>query len=181
MIVGLMRHYHIGTVPGTFPLFFTPQDFLAYLYALDQTQALLPAVRPAVSKDFETCMTSDLPRALDTARHAYHGPAILIPELRELPVSPVTSLPVRLPLWLWLGLGRLAWLAGHGSQLPAKQEYLDGIRSVTDRILDTGCPSLLVVSHGISLYFLRRELRKRGFKGPGRRIPARGEVLLYER
>ena len=50
-----------------------------------------------------------------------------------------------------------------------------------DEILSHGDESILVVSHAMVMIQMRRELLRRGFRGPSFGIPAHGVLHLFER
>ncbi|OGR39729.1 MAG: hypothetical protein A2051_05140 [Desulfovibrionales bacterium GWA2_65_9] len=180
MKIGLARHYDVNVRrPGTGCLL-TPRQFIEFVQAYDGATCIKPQSRLDTGQ-FSACLSSDLPRALHTAEHMHSGRITVTPELRELAIHPFTQRHVRLPLFLWLIFGRLAWLLSHKSQVESKRLLSQRVGRVVDAIVNSGNADILIVTHGITMYFLRKELRRRGFKGPGWRIASKGVVLLYER
>jgi broad specificity phosphatase PhoE len=102
--------------------------------------------------------------------------------LREVRPYPVfTSRDFRLPLQLWSILARLAFAVSHRSQLESKASFEKRIKLVCDEMLSHGDENVLVVSHGMVMMQMRRELLSRGFRGPRFGIPAHGTLYLFER
>jgi broad specificity phosphatase PhoE len=129
---------------------------------------------------WKRCFTSDLLRAEKTAKKIYNENFIKMEKLREIQPAPLFRRNVKMPLFLWAALIRVTWLINHKSQKQNKQNVLERIGAVLDEILSLEGEDVLVVTHGALMIFIRKELVKRGFKGPRLKTPANGKVYIYD-
>ena len=179
MKIGILRHYEVASgLPGRFT-WMTPEQFSAWLVEYELSEVHIPDNRPDL-RDFSLCYASDAPRALATAHHAFPGKVTPTDKLRELVVLPPTKRNIRLPLMFWLILGRLAWAFSHASQIETKPMLHSRIHSFFDEEVTPQNGNILIVSHGAFLIFFRRELMRRGFKGPEFKVPANGQLYVFE-
>ena len=126
------------------------------------------------------CYASDLSRAQTTARVMYRGEIITHSGLREAEFAPFATGDLRLPVWVWRSLIRLAWMSGHASQRPLRDEFFSRVRSVVD-LIESQQEDLLIVSHAGMMFYLRKELLRRGFRGPGFKIAGHARLYVFER
>lgn len=130
--------------------------------------------------EWKKCYSSDLTRAKITAEKAFSGNIIYLEELREVPLTPFFKKNVRLPLFLHLIFIRIAWLLNHPTQKESKQNVLKRIHKVLDEVLETG-EDVLIVGHGGIMIFMRKELIRRGFKGPKFKRPENAKLYIFEK
>ena len=100
--------------------------------------------------------------------------------MREAETLPFATGRLRLPLWGWRWVFRLAWLTGHKSQRPARDDLHRRVRALTD-LLEAEPVDTLVVSHAGLMHYLRKELLRRGFQGPGFGLAEHGRLYVFER
>jgi len=74
----------------------------------------------------------------------------------------------------------LAWLTGHQSQRPARDDLHRRVRAIVDQ-LEAEPGDTLVVSHAGVMFFLRKELARRGFRGPRFRLAEHARLYVFER
>jgi len=74
----------------------------------------------------------------------------------------------------------MAWLFNHKSQPVSKRELQTRISDTLDKILSSK-ENTLIVSHGGVMMLLRKELLRRGFRGPEFKIANNGELYLFEK
>lgn len=70
--------------------------------------------------EWDKCYCSDLPRALETAKHIYEGEIYKTKLIREVPLRPFIKTKFRFSHMFWSIFGRLAWLFSHKSQTESK-------------------------------------------------------------
>ncbi|SDN27819.1 Histidine phosphatase superfamily (branch 1) [Fictibacillus solisalsi] len=178
MRIGLMRHFKVtrGYPSGLF----SSQDLLKWVDEYDASEVEESEVELG-GVDWKTCYSSNLSRAEITARRVFKGEITFLDELREIKLSPFFRSNIRLPLPVHLLFIRMAWLMKHPSQNPGKQEVLQQISNTVDRITAHQEDDVLIVCHGGVMMFMRKELLKRGYKGPqlGRHIE-HGKVYVFE-
>ena len=129
---------------------------------------------------WQRCFSSDLKRAYATAQAAYSEAIIQTPLLREVETLPFATGRLRLPLWAWRWVFQLAWLTGHKAQRPARDDLHRRVRAIAD-LLEAEPVDTLVVSHAGMMHYLRKELLRRGFRGPNFRLAKHGWLYLFER
>ena len=177
MRIGLVRHFR---VTEAWPAgWLTSNDLQQWRQRYEASE---PVVGPInVSRvAWQRCFSSDLKRARVTAQTAYAGHIIQTPLLREAEMLPFRTGRLRLPVSAWQWIFRLAWLTGHPSQRPARDDLHRRVREMAD-LLEAEPVDTLVVSHGGVMVFLRKELLRRGFQGPGFRLADHGRLYLFER
>ena len=126
----------------------------------------------------ETVLSSDLPRALETAllmTEKTREQMQISPLYREVPLPRFKNTERRLPVPALFALSRLGWLTGTMQCEEGRAASLVRVRQTAD-ILEGLCrenkiPALF--SHGFFLLLLGRELRHRGWlaAGPGMKKP----------
>ena len=115
-------------------------------------------------------ISSDLPRALDTAV-LYSGlkseQIEISPLFREIPLGRFRNPRWKLPSWSLLTLVRLGWLTGWMPCEESRKQTRQRVRSAADllesRVKEYG--ELALYAHGFFLWLLIKELRRRGWQG----------------
>jgi broad specificity phosphatase PhoE len=179
MKVGLVRHFKVkkGYPKKTF---ITTNELIQWFEEYD-TADIEDGEIELCGIEWKRCFASDLPRAVKTAEKIYSGNIVKMKELREIPVYPIFKRNVKLPFLLWAILVRAAWLVNHKSQLESKTDCIKRIGAVLDDILSQSEEDVLIVSHGALMMFMRKELVKRGFRGPAFKTPENGKLYIFER
>lgn len=54
------------------------------------------------------------------------------------------------------------------------------IRQALDTILQQGNEDVLIVSHGALMMYMRKELIRKGFRGPSFSTPKNGQLYIFE-
>lgn len=176
MKIGLLRHFKVTL--GYPAKFVTSQELLSWQQEYNESSIEEVGIDHQGQK-WSKCYSSDLPRAKTTAYKAYDGDIIFLEELREISIYPVIPSDLRLPLWLHVSLIRIAWFFGHKSQRESKQEVIARINKVLDQAMELG-EDVLIVGHGGIMMFLRKEMLKRGFKGPKFNKPENALVYIFD-
>jgi broad specificity phosphatase PhoE len=177
MRIGLVRHF-----PVTEPW---PRGWLTSS-ELQQWRGRYDAAEPIVGPievravAWQRCFSSDLKRAYITAQAAYAGTITQTPLLREVETLPFATGRLRLPLWGWRWVFRLAWLTGHKSQRPARDDLHRRVGAIADLLEQEPVDTLVVAHAGIMLY-LRKELLRRGFQGPDFKLAEHARLYVFER
>ncbi|RUS46225.1 histidine phosphatase family protein [Cohnella sp. AR92] len=178
-MIGLIRHFKVLHKPQR--RWMTGPQFTRWVEQYDQG-----AIRsvPLASSDIEwdVCYCSPLSRATRTAAFLFDGPLIVSDHLREIGIHAVSGARIRMPLTLWLGLARLAWLFSHRSQVEGKKN----VRLRAERIIDEierryPSSNVLIVSHGAFMRVLDKALHSRGYSGRTDLPPRNGKLYLFRR
>jgi broad specificity phosphatase PhoE len=175
--IGLIRHF---PVTEDWPSGWrTSADLQAWRERYDLAAAIVGEFDVG-DVSWTVCLSSDLPRAMETARAAFHGPIESTPLLREVELAPFQTGKLRLPIPAWKWLFRLAWMTGHKSQRAGRDDFRQRVNAVADR-LENCKQDTLVVSHAGMMAYLSRELLRHGFVGPKLRVAKHATVYVYER
>jgi len=175
--IGLVRHYKVDQ-PYPAARFVSGDDVAKWFVAYD----VAPIVEGRTDLGgvaWERCVSSDLPRAVRTAELLFPGPGRVErrAELREIPLPPVSG-KLRLPFWWWAAWARLSWkLHRDGREQMALAERR--VRAVLDEVLRGPERNVLIVSHGALMLQMRKELARRGFRGPRLAYPENGKLYVY--
>ena len=177
MRIGLVRHF---PVQEAWPSgWVTSDDLQQWRERYDAAHVQIgPIDVRAVA--WQRCFSSDLKRASVTAQSAHSGTILQTPLLREVETMPFATGQLRLPLWGWRWVFRLAWLTGHKSQRPARDDLHRRVRAMAD-LLESEPVDTLAVSHAGIMHYLRKELLHRGFQGPGFRLAEHARLYVFER
>jgi broad specificity phosphatase PhoE len=130
--------------------------------------------------DWQACISSDLPRAAITARAVFAGDIEQTALLREPEFAPFGTGNVRLPVWAWRWLLRLAWMTGYRSQRACRDDFRHRVGTIADRVCGMD-RDVLLVSHAGMIAYLSAELRRRGFAGPKVRIAKHATAYVYRK
>ncbi|WP_094605537.1 hypothetical protein SPSIL_013140 [Sporomusa silvacetica DSM 10669] len=180
MKIGLVRHFEVEyQLPSKLKLM-TPNQFKQWLYEYEISDIKESRVEPSSIK-WEKCFSSDLPRAVKTAQKLFAGQIIETKALRELAIFPPTNRNIKLPILLWLFLGRMAWMLSDKSQVESKLMFDERLKYILEEIILKEDDDVLLVSHGFLMIFLRKELLKRGFKGPNFKRAENGKIYVFEK
>lgn len=98
--------------------------------------------------------------------------------LVEVPIKSFIYTKFKLPKWLWLFVGRLAWFFNL-KQLETKEETNERIENFIQN-LDMNS-NILIISHGFFMILLLKKLKKIGYRGDIRRRIGNGKVYILEK
>ena len=179
MRLGLIRHFPVKLpLPRSWE-WLTAEELERWGTAYDASDVeTFPLDLGAVP--WARCLSSDLKRARITAEAAQAAPVEPLPLLREAEILRFGTGSLRLPALAWRWTLRLAWLTGHRCQRAARDAFMVRVRAVAD-LLDEAQEDTLVVSHAGMMMFLRKELLKRGFRGPRFGIAKNAKLYVFER
>ncbi|MEK3794203.1 histidine phosphatase family protein [Paenibacillus sp. FSL R7-0204] len=187
MKLGLIRHFKVDLKPQR--TWLTGEQFNQWV----QEYELAPIQAPEHEiggQRWTLCLCSDQERAVLTASYFEARKFVYTELLREISVTAprlktIRLSGLRLPVNLWLVLGRLFWSVGHSSQAESKAAVLRRADKVIDSLLiddeasaQEGC--VLIVSHGAFMKILDRRLRRRGYEAERMRYPRNGQIFMYE-
>lgn len=180
MKVGLVRHFEVECRLPSLGNLMTPSQFQQWLHEYEMSDIKDGKVEPS-KIIWDKCYSSDLSRALKTAQKIYSDQIIETNALRELVICPPTNRNIKLPVLLWLLLGRIAWMLSHKSQIENKLMFKERVKFIMEELILKNEKDILIVSHGFLMMFLRKELLKHGFKGPSFRTPDNGIIYVFEK
>ena len=179
MKIGLVRHFKVlKDYPYTVRIV-SQNQILEWFNEYDRADVEASTAKLGEVK-WDVCFTSDLHRAKKTAEMIYKGRIIEKEDLREFKMYPIFKHNVHLPFLLWHVLIRLAWYFNFKSQVLHKTESLNKVKAFVDEIMNADWENILVVSHAALMLYLRKELAKRGFKGPRFGKAENGKLYVYE-
>jgi len=180
MKVGLVRHFAVDyECPHRWQLM-TPEQFVNWVNEYNKAE-VIPKKCELNSTVWDKCYSSDLPRAIKTAQALFDGEIVEAKMLREVVIYPPTTKNVKLPLALWLAMGRIAWILSHESQMETKKDFEQRLSGIVEEMILKERGNILLVSHGFLMIFLRKELVKLGFNGPNFKVPCPGKLYIFEK
>lgn len=174
MKIGLVRHFKVKCPHKTM---MTSKEFREWSEKYEHARVMKKEVN-MYGINWDVCYSSDMERAVTTAKEVYSGKVTIDKLLREVDNMPfVHSERLKLPFPVWHVCGRLAWFFKSKSQP-------ESIRSTRRRIkkflkqIDWDAENILIVSHGFLIFNITWELFRLGFVGKSIRRVKNG--LLYE-
>ncbi|MCX7711428.1 MAG: histidine phosphatase family protein [Clostridia bacterium] len=175
MKVGLVRHFRVlKDLPDK--KWVTSREIAQWFEEYDTADIEIGEV-DLFGVDWQQCYSSDLPRAVGTAQTIYQGNRIELKELREFQLNTAAKDNLRLPFILWAVIVRIRTFASR----KYTSEFEKQIAGALDEILGKLDENVLIVSHAFTMMFLKKELKKRGFKGPEWKRPENGKLYIFER
>jgi len=177
MRIGLVRHFPVEQqFPGGWK---TASELQQWRQQYDASP-IISGPANLGSYKWPKCMSSDVERAIVTAKALFEGPVEQTMLLREPDFATFGTGGLRLPVGLWRWVLRLAWATGHKSQRTCRDDFRRRVKSAAD-LLESRATDILVVSHAGMMAYLSEEIRRRGFTGPKLRIAQHAKLYLYER
>ena len=178
MKIGLVRHFRVSR---GYPQqrFINSHDLVKWVKEYDESDVEENPVDLG-QVQWKVCYTSDLSRARTTAETIYSGPINETEKLREIEIVPPFKGAFKLPLFLHLIFVRLAWWFKHSSQPESKNQTQARLDEILAKAEEEG-KDCLIVSHEAVMDIMRRNLRKRGYKGPYFKIASNGKLYVFEK
>ncbi|KRG09430.1 histidine phosphatase family protein [Lederbergia galactosidilytica] len=178
MQLGLVRHFNVNHQKPS--RWLTADQFRQWVKHYDEAP-IGQAENLEGKLDWELCFTSDLSRAVQTAKSLCNCEMIETPLLREIPLTAFSQKKCKLPLALWTLCGRVAWFYSHSSQEETRKDTIRRAEEFIEFIKSSSKNRILIVSHGFFLMELSRALVKAGFTGKNKWHYKNGELLLFEK
>lgn len=177
MTIGLVRHFKVNCTANSF---MTAGEFEDWVKKYDNSDVI---VNKFVTKDikWDKCFSSDLSRAIKTARAIFTEDIMITQLLREVPISPICKTNLKLPYIFWCIFGRAAWHFHHQSQVEVKRATQKRAIEFLDGILNGNNNNVLIVCHGFFMRTLQKELKRRGFSGAHIIKPKNSTLYLFEK
>jgi broad specificity phosphatase PhoE len=179
MKIGLVRHFKVLQDYPYVIKMVSQSQILEWFNEYDRADVEASSTEMGGMK-WDICFTSDLHRARKTAAMIYKGRIIEKEDLREFKMYPIFKKNVRLPFLFWPVLIRVAWYFNLKSQIGHKLESLKKVKEFVDEIVSADWENILIVSHAALMMYLRKELIRRGFRGPKFRKAENGRLYVYE-
>jgi broad specificity phosphatase PhoE len=176
MRIGLIRHFPVDMPPPG--RWMTSAELEEWQDSYDDAEVKIVPCDPG-GTEWPSCISSDSMRAIVTARTVHGGDFHRTALLREPRVAGFGTGNLRLPLWAWRLVLRLAWMTGHRTQRSSRDDFKQRVATVAKQLRDSNVDTL-VVSHAGMMIFLGKELRRSGFAGPKMRIPQHALVYVFE-
>jgi len=177
MRIGLIRHFRVEQpLPSGW---ITAGELHSWRTRYDSAH-VIPVPLNLGAEVWSACLSSDLDRAIATAKAAYAGEIKVTPLLREPELAEFRTGRLRLPVPIWRWVLRFIWMTGHRSQRQCRDDFRFRVSTLADA-LEIRDADTLVVSHAGMMAYLSVELTKRGYVGPKLRIPDHAHLYVYEK
>ncbi len=176
MKIGLVRHFKVKCPHKTL---MTSREFREWSEKYEHAGVIKKDVNMYGTK-WDACYSSDMQRAVTTAKEVYSGKVIIDKLLREVDNMPfIHSEKLVLPFPVWHICGRLAWFFKSKSQPESIRGTRRRIRMFL-RQIDWKQDNILIVSHGFLIFNITWELFRMGFIGKKVRRVKNGILYEYE-
>ena len=175
MRIGLLRHFKVDCPHKRM---MTSEEFREWSEKYEHSRILKKHVE-MYGIDWDICYSSDIPRAVATAKEVYSGNIYVDKLLREVDNAPfIHTEKLRLPFELWHVCGRFAWYFKSKSQPESIVGTRKRIRAFL-RSIDWSQDNILIVCHGFMMFNICLELFRMGFKGTKLRRVRNGMLYQY--
>jgi broad specificity phosphatase PhoE len=167
----LMRHFKV--LDSTAPMLDSMKyDEWVKLYdntELDYTSISLP--------DVDEVYVSDLNRAIKTSEFLNLNSAVM-KDLREVESKAFVSTKIKLHKNIWLSVDRLLWFFNL-RKIENKRDTIFRAKKVANSLIDKQ-GKILIISHGLFMKVLARELNALGYIGKLDKRPQNNKVYAFE-
>lgn len=173
MKIALIRHFKV-LYPCKLFKFMSSKEFKQWQNGYNTAEVKENPVY--IDKEqWQVCYSSDLPRALHTAKIVYENEIIETKLLREVEILPLFNINIRLPFILWDTLGKIGWYFF--------RKHIDDKRACDfiSNVLIEDKKNILIVSHGAIMWRLRKVLIYKGFTGPRFTRAKNGHLYIFEK
>ena len=176
MKIGLVRHFKVDC-PHKF--WMTSEDFREWSEKYEHAGVIKNRV-DMYGVQWDICYSSDLERAVKTAKEVYSGNIYLDQLLREVDNAPfIHTEQIRLPFPIWHFCGRLAWFFRSKSQPEGIHDTRRRVRRFFSH-MDWSKDNILIISHGFLIFNFVFELFRLGFVGKEVHRVRNGLLYIYE-
>lgn len=176
MKIGLVRHFKVNC-PHKYMM--TSEEFREWSEKYEHAGVIKNRVN-MYGITWDICYSSDLQRAVTTAKEVYSGNIYVDKLLREVDNAPfIHTEKFRLPFPVWHFCGRLAWFFRSKSQPENIRDTRKRVRRFF-RHIDWSKDNVLIVSHGFLIFNFIFELFRLGFKGKEVHRVKNGLLYIYE-
>ncbi len=176
MKIGLVRHFKVNCPHKNM---MTSGEFREWSEKYERAGVIKNKVN-MYGINWDICYSSDLPRAVATAREVYSGNIYVDRLLREVDNAPfIHTERLRLPFPVWHFFGRLAWFFRSRSQPENVRDTRRRVQRFV-RQIDWSKDNVLIVSHGFLIFNLIFELFRLGFVGKEVHRVKNGILYIYE-
>jgi broad specificity phosphatase PhoE len=142
----------------------------AYDLAGIQPGCLPPATLVRIAANATHIVTSDLPRAIESAERVARGRAMRVSDLLREASLAIPYWPTRLPLNAWAALIHLGWLYRVVRRMDADRAQRARASAAADMLsgIVADGSTVLVVTHGVFRVLLEKQFLRRGWTSVGR-------------
>ena len=175
MRIGLLRHFKVDCPHKKM---MTSKEFREWSEKYEHSGIIKKHVE-MYGIQWDICYSSDIPRAVATAKEVYSGNIRMDKLLREVDNAPfIHTERLRLPFEVWHICGRLAWYFKSKSQPESIIGTRKRIRAFL-RSIDWSQENILIVCHGFMMFNICLELFRLGFHGTKLRRVKNGFLYQY--
>ncbi len=176
MKIGLVRHFKVHCPHKSM---MTSEEFREWSEKYERAGVIKNKVNMC-GVSWDICYSSDLQRAVTTAKEVYSGNIYIDKLLREVDNAPfIHTERIKLPFGIWHFCGRLAWFFKSKSQPENIKQTKKRVRRFIKQ-LDWTKDNILIVSHGFLIFNFIFELFRLGFVGKGVHRVKNGIIYIYE-
>lgn len=147
------------------------KQFNKYRYEYDQStiDPAYPPPQTVVNIIGNAChyVSSDLRRARDSSTMLQFSNTVFYKSLREAEMPKTGLTEISMPLIVWMVLSRIKWRMGMtGDTSESRQAFFTRIQNICEFLHQTSTEkqSIAVMSHGITIHYLKQALTDKGWR-----------------
>ena len=178
MKIGLVRHFKVKCKPKQKWLYL--RQFYEWIEAYDNSEILYPN-NFGYNDSWDICFSSDLRRAKLTAEFIFDGLIIKTKDLREVDIIELKNIGIKMHYIILLIINRVLWFISGKLQDKNIQHTIARAKNFLDIIETSEYSKVLIVSHGLFMKFLDKELKQRKYRGKMELIPKNGKIIIYDK
>ena len=178
MKIGIIRHFKVNYKPKL--RWMDSEQFDKWIEEYNNSE-IIPLNNIGNNGDWDICFSSDLKRAEYTAKLIYDGIIIKTKDLREIGIKTFFKTKIKFHHIIWLITNRIIWYFSKESEGETKNEAILRAKRFIDLIEVSDYSKILVVSHGLFMKYLNKELKQRKYKGRMKLFPKNGKLIIYKK
>ncbi len=176
MKIGLVRHFPVHYKLNKIV---DQSGFSSWIEDYDTKPILKPQDITVITEDWDICISSNLPRAIETTELIYKNCFERNHLLREVPFS-VVPFNFSLPVVIWIIISRIGWWFGTKSQKEKRKKTLARCKELLKVVKKHDVnKNILIVSHGFYMRYLSKELKRNDFHGKMPMSPKGGVIYTF--
>lgn len=157
--IGVIRHFKVDGYAGDR---LSSEEYINWVKFYDIADVIKKEIDMR-DVQWQYCFSSDLYRAVTTAKECFKGNIEVTELLREVGSAPILKTKIRFPYEFWAITSRIAWEFNLKNQPEGKRQTIERVNCFLDILESREEDNILIVCHGFLMMTLNRELKKRGY------------------
>lgn len=175
--IGVVRHFKVDGYAGDR---LSSKEYVDWVSFYDRAEVIKNKI-DMKNVEWQYCFSSDLYRAVTTAKECYDGEIQETELLREVGAAPVIKTKLRLPYEFWAISARIAWQLNMKNQPETQKNTIKRVKKFLDILEEREEDNILVVCHGFLMMTLNKELKRRGYISEDKKSYYNGTLYLHSK